>query len=178
MWEHILISHHAHFCICAGATMEVNISHRNRQEILTTPDLAHPDLFNNALNELLQLMKMVGSEWFLAAIGVVSYYHILMHSFLSYFPWEKNLAKDYWSSMFFKKLREDGTGSNGHELEVVTGWNYSPRLSCVHGEDDPFHEEHPSKSSAHDTNTQDVEQQWAEVSTIEFPSFGGKFVIC
>lgn len=114
--------------VIAGATMEVNISHRNRQEILTTPDLAHPDLFNNALNELLQLMKM-------------------------------NLAKDYWSSMFFKKLRDDGTGSNGHELEVVTGWNYSPRLSCVHGEDDPFHEEHPSKSSAHDTNTQDVEQQ-------------------
>lgn len=48
--------------VIAGATMEVNISHRNRQEILTTPDLAHPDLFNNALNELLQLMKMVGSE--------------------------------------------------------------------------------------------------------------------
>lgn len=90
---------------------------------------------------------------------ILSYYHILMHSFLSYFPWEKNLAKDYWSSMFFKKLRDDGTGSNGHELEVVTGWNYSPRLSCVHGEDDPFHEEHPSKSSAHDTNTQDVGQQ-------------------
>jgi hypothetical protein len=40
--------------------MEVNISHRRRQEILTTTDLAHPDLFNNALNELLQLMKMVG----------------------------------------------------------------------------------------------------------------------
>lgn len=39
--------------------MEVNISHRCRQEILTTADLAHPDLFNNALNELLQLMKMV-----------------------------------------------------------------------------------------------------------------------
>ena len=40
--------------------MEVNISHRSRQEILTTADLAHSDLFNNALNELLQLMKMVG----------------------------------------------------------------------------------------------------------------------
>ncbi|KAJ9709645.1 hypothetical protein PVL29_001233 [Vitis rotundifolia] len=48
--------------VMAGATMEVNISHRNRQEILATPDLAHPDLFHNALNELLQLMKMVGSE--------------------------------------------------------------------------------------------------------------------
>jgi hypothetical protein len=49
------------FCsIYTGAAMEVNISHRSRQEILTTTDLAHPDLFNNALNELLQLMKMVG----------------------------------------------------------------------------------------------------------------------
>lgn len=48
------------FCsIYTGAAMEVNISHRCRQEILTTADLAHPDLFNNALNELLQLMKMV-----------------------------------------------------------------------------------------------------------------------
>ena len=41
--------------------MEVNISHRTRQEILTTPDLAHPDLFKNAVNELLQLMNMVSS---------------------------------------------------------------------------------------------------------------------
>lgn len=41
--------------------MEVNICHRSRQEILTTLDLARPDLFNNALNELMQLMKMVGS---------------------------------------------------------------------------------------------------------------------
>ncbi|KAL5760025.1 hypothetical protein ACOSP7_018522 [Xanthoceras sorbifolium] len=45
--------------IVAGASMEVNISHRTRQEILTTPDLAHPDLFNNAINELMQLLKMV-----------------------------------------------------------------------------------------------------------------------
>lgn len=60
MWKSNLICH-GHFCIFAGATMEVNISHRNRQEILTTPDLADPDLFNNALNELLHLMKMVGS---------------------------------------------------------------------------------------------------------------------
>ena len=40
--------------------MEVNISYRTRQEILTTTNLAHPDLFNNALNELMQLMKTVG----------------------------------------------------------------------------------------------------------------------
>lgn len=39
--------------------MEVNISHRARQEILTTANLAHPDLFNNAVNELIQLMKTV-----------------------------------------------------------------------------------------------------------------------
>ncbi|KAL6983812.1 G-protein signaling regulator protein [Sarracenia purpurea var. burkii] len=103
--------------IVAGATMEVNISHRSRQEILTTPDLAHPDLFKNALNELVQLMKM-------------------------------NLAKDYWSSMFFLKLKEEANIiSIGHELEEVTGWNFSPRLSCVHGDDDPFHQEHPPKDS-------------------------------
>lgn len=45
---------------CTGAAMEVNISHRIRQDILTTTDLTHPDLFNNALNELMQLMKTVG----------------------------------------------------------------------------------------------------------------------
>ncbi|GER56043.1 regulator of G-protein signaling 1, partial [Striga asiatica] len=45
--------------IIPGAAMEVNISHRCRQEILSTPDLAHPNLFKNALNELIQLMKMV-----------------------------------------------------------------------------------------------------------------------
>ncbi|CAA0818369.1 Regulator of G-protein signaling 1 [Striga hermonthica] len=44
--------------ITPGAAMEVNISHRCRQEILSTPDLAHPNLFKNALNELIQLMKM------------------------------------------------------------------------------------------------------------------------
>lgn len=40
--------------------MEVNISHRCRQEILTTSDLAQPNLFKNAVNELLQLIRMVG----------------------------------------------------------------------------------------------------------------------
>lgn len=43
--------------------MEVNISHRSRQEILNTSDLARPDLFKNALNELIQLMKVVGYLW-------------------------------------------------------------------------------------------------------------------
>lgn len=42
--------------------MEVNIAHRTRQEILDTSDLAHPDLFNAAMGELLLLMKMVRSS--------------------------------------------------------------------------------------------------------------------
>lgn len=42
--------------------MEVNISHRSRQDILSTADLAQPDLFRNALNELVQLMIMVSSS--------------------------------------------------------------------------------------------------------------------
>ncbi|KAJ6689122.1 hypothetical protein OIU85_005521 [Salix viminalis] len=113
--------------IVAGAAMEVNISYRTRQEILTTTNLAHPDLFNNALNELMQLMKT-------------------------------NLAKDYWSSMFFIKFKEEAnTRFNGHEQETVAGWNFSPRLSSVHGADDPFHQEHALKGFGcdnHDLNTQ------------------------
>lgn len=48
-----------------GATMEVNISHRCRQEILCTLDLSDPNLFKNALNELVHLMKMnlVNDYW-------------------------------------------------------------------------------------------------------------------
>lgn len=42
-----------------GAKLEVNISHRCRQDILTTPNLAHQDLFKSAQNEVLQLMKTV-----------------------------------------------------------------------------------------------------------------------
>ena len=42
--------------------MEVNISHRRRQEILMTSDLARPDLFNNALNEIIQLIKTVSQN--------------------------------------------------------------------------------------------------------------------
>ncbi|XP_013608784.1 PREDICTED: regulator of G-protein signaling 1-like isoform X2 [Brassica oleracea var. oleracea] len=44
--------------IVAGAEMEVNVSHKTRQEILTTQDLTHLDLFKNALNEVMQLIKM------------------------------------------------------------------------------------------------------------------------
>ncbi|KAL1289892.1 hypothetical protein AAHE18_20G090700 [Arachis hypogaea] len=48
--------------IVAGAAMEVNISHRSRQEILTTSNLARADLFSNALNEIMQLMKTFQEE--------------------------------------------------------------------------------------------------------------------
>ncbi|XWS63775.1 hypothetical protein CRYUN_Cryun06bG0130700 [Craigia yunnanensis] len=106
--------------IIAGAAMEVNISHRIRHEILTTTDLTHPDLFTNALNELMQLMKM-------------------------------NLAKDYWSSIYFLKFREEiNTRYNGHEMEQMTGYNFSPRLSSVRATDDPFHQDHFSRGSSQD----------------------------
>lgn len=105
--------------IIAGAAMEINISHRIRQEILATTDLTHPDLFTNALNELMQLMKM-------------------------------NLAKDYWSSMYFIKFKEEASmRSNGHEMEM-TGYSFSPRLSSVHATDDPFHHDHFSRGSGQD----------------------------
>ncbi|KAL8224545.1 hypothetical protein R6Q57_020020 [Mikania cordata] len=107
--------------INTGSPMEVNISHRTRQQILTTPDLAHPDLFKNAANELLQLINM-------------------------------NLAKDYWSSIFFLKFKEEADmRSADHELEHVNGWNYSPRLSSVHFPDNPFSQDHiPRHPPGHD----------------------------
>ncbi|XVF43829.1 hypothetical protein PTKIN_Ptkin02bG0071600 [Pterospermum kingtungense] len=106
--------------IIAGAAMEINISHRIRQEIFATTDLTHPDLFTNALNELMQLMKT-------------------------------NLARDYWSSMYFIKFKEEASmRSNGHEMEQMTGYNFSPRLSSVHATDDPFHHDHFSRVSNQD----------------------------
>lgn len=61
----------------------------------------------------------------------------------------KNLLKDYWSSMFFVKFKEElRTKPEDNEcMERVVGWDYSPRLSIVHGVDDPFHQEHPQKGS-------------------------------
>ncbi|KAL2332706.1 hypothetical protein Fmac_013919 [Flemingia macrophylla] len=112
--------------IVAGAAMEVNISHKSRQEILSTSNLARPDLFRNALNEIIQLMRT-------------------------------NLARDYWSSMFFLKFQEESNvRSDGYELEQMTGWNFSPRLSSVHGTDDPFHQDHLLKSSGCSNDTTDL----------------------
>ncbi|MBA0711551.1 hypothetical protein Golax_010719 [Gossypium laxum] len=109
--------------IIAGSAMEVNISHRSRQAILSTTDLTHPDLFTNALNELIQLMKM-------------------------------NLAKDYWSSMYFLKLKDEtSVRSNGYEMEQMSGaYSFSPRLSCVNAIDDPFHQDHFSSGSSQDVH--------------------------
>lgn len=114
--------------IVVGAPMEVNISHRTRQDILATTDLTHPGLFTNALIELMQLMRT-------------------------------NLAKDYWSSIFYIKFKEEASmRSNGQELEESNSFNFSPRLSSVHGADDPFHhQEHLPKVSG--SNCPDSDSQ-------------------
>ncbi|XP_047307509.1 regulator of G-protein signaling 1 isoform X2 [Impatiens glandulifera] len=94
--------------VAAGATMEVNLSHRIRQEILTTADLTDPNLFKSAVNELVRLMQM-------------------------------NLLRDYWSSMYFLKFKEEDVMRRvGSNLEQMNSWNFSPRLSSVRGSDDPF----------------------------------------
>ncbi|GAB4840519.1 G-protein signaling regulator protein [Ancistrocladus abbreviatus] len=95
--------------------MEVNISYRTRQEILTTSNLAHPDLFRNAVNELLQLMKM----------SLVKDY------------WS--------SVFYVKFKEESGLNFDSPDFELMMSWNASPRLSSVHAADDPFHQEHPPK---------------------------------
>ncbi|KAK8657377.1 hypothetical protein V6N13_035618 [Hibiscus sabdariffa] len=96
--------------IIAGAAMEVNISHRIRQEILTTTDLTHPDLFTNALNELIQLVKM-------------------------------NLAKDYWSSMYFIKFKEEARmRCCGQEMEEMSGTIFQgdfPKITMLHTHNKP-----------------------------------------
>ncbi|KAK6922327.1 RGS domain [Dillenia turbinata] len=108
--------------IVAGAPMEVNISHRTRQEILCTTDLTHPNLFEDAVHELLQLMTM-------------------------------NLAKDYWSSTFFMKFKEEiSMRQDGQELEHLTGQNFSPRPSSVEISDDPFRPEHSLKKPSFDSH--------------------------
>lgn len=151
-----------------GAPMEINISYRCRQDILTTSNLAHPDLFNNALNELLQLMKMVrcpicsylcvfGNETKNKSAPFPLLVHIL--SMVLSFSWNlllKNLVKDYWSSTFFLKFKEEASmRSDTHEMETMTGWNFSPRLSGVRSTDDPFHQEYLTKDSDHSSGHTD-----------------------
>ncbi|KAG9446334.1 hypothetical protein H6P81_012462 [Aristolochia fimbriata] len=114
----------------SGSEMEINISHQVRQEILGTQDLAHPDLFNSALTEVIQLLKM-------------------------------NLVRDYWSSLFFMKFKEElQKQSQSNELtEQLVGWDYSPRLSSVISVDDPFQQEHPQRGYDHKYDNLDLESK-------------------
>ncbi|KAK4376997.1 hypothetical protein RND71_003293 [Anisodus tanguticus] len=84
-----------------------------RKEILTTNDLSHPDLFNNALG-----IEAAGETGCLTSCG---------HT--------KTLAKDYWSSEVSMR-RVD------HELELASGWNFFPRLTSLRCSADPFQHEH------------------------------------
>lgn len=63
--------------------------------------------------------------------------------------------------MFFIKFKEEANmRSSDHDLEQMAGWNFSPRLSSVHGADDPFHQEHPVKDTGcnnHDSDTRSQE---------------------
>lgn len=63
--------------------MEVNISHRSRQAILSTTDLTHPDLFTDALNELIQLMKMVC----VSLLGIYIYIYINHYEVVNPLNW-------------------------------------------------------------------------------------------
>lgn len=57
----------------------------------------------------------------------------------------KNLVRDYWSSIYFIKFKEEEGCDEAMHKE---GWSLSsPRLSSVQGSDDPFYQEHMSKSS-------------------------------
>ncbi|KAK9675475.1 hypothetical protein RND81_11G009400 [Saponaria officinalis] len=98
--------------IVPGAPMEVNISHRCREQILNTLDLAHPDLFKTALIELLHLMKtnLVRDYWS--------------------------------STFYMKYREASDMERNDHDLELVTTLNVAPRLSYVQASDDPFHQDH------------------------------------
>lgn len=63
------------------------------------------------------------------------------------FSFVKNLVRDYWSSIFYLKFKEESQMKSQELVERLAGWDYSPRMSSVHGSDDPFHEEHQNKSS-------------------------------
>ena len=118
--------------------MEVNVSHRTRQEILTTQDLTHPDLFKNALNEVMQLIKMVRYHLFFTLFRLQKAFSLGSHCLWWWYL--KNLLRDYWSSIYFIKFKEE----EGCDKE---GWSFSPpRISSVQGSDDPFYQEHLSKS--------------------------------
>jgi len=104
--------------IAVDSPLEINISHHMRQEILNTADLAHPDLFTNAVNEMVRMMQM-------------------------------NLEKDYWNSVFYSRFKEEiKDAAEASELwENTTVWDYSPKVSFVHGTDDPFDQDNLCRTS-------------------------------
>ncbi|KAL9246549.1 hypothetical protein vseg_020067 [Gypsophila vaccaria] len=112
--------------IVPGAPMEVNISHRCREQILNTLDLAHPNLFKSAVIELLHLMKtnLVRNYWS--------------------------------STFYMKYREAAGVDGNSHDLEMVTTWNVAPRLSHVQAADDPFHQDHLLTDSSHRIHEHDT----------------------
>ncbi|KNA20684.1 hypothetical protein SOVF_049790 isoform B [Spinacia oleracea] len=105
--------------IVAGAPMEVNISHRTRQQILNSGDLAHPNLFKTALNELLQLIKTNLERDYWSSM----YY------------------------MKFKEAGAKANSHGDLESSMSVSWNVTPRLSYVHAADDPFHQNYLFKAS-------------------------------
>lgn len=46
-----------------------------------------------------------------------------------------------------KYKQEADSKMNGHDLELAMTWNVTPRLSCVHAADDPFHQDNLLKGS-------------------------------
>lgn len=104
--------------IAVDSPMEINISHQMRQEILNTTDLAHPDLFTNAVNEVVRMMQM-------------------------------NLEKDYWNSTFYSRFKEEikDVAEASDVWDNTTIWDYSPKVSFVHGTDDPFDQDSLCRNS-------------------------------
>ncbi|KAH9318493.1 hypothetical protein KI387_020262 [Taxus chinensis] len=104
--------------ISVDSPMEINISHQMRQEILNTTDLAHPDLFKNAVNEMLQMMRM---------------------------NLEKDYWSSPFYLQFKEEAKADVEASE--HLEDITSWDISPKVSSVHAADDPFHQDSLGKIS-------------------------------
>ncbi|XP_057816520.2 regulator of G-protein signaling 1 isoform X3 [Cryptomeria japonica] len=101
-----------------GSPMEINISHQMRQEVLNTTDLAHPDLFKHAINEMVQLMRM---------------------------NLEKDYWSSPFYLQFKEEIKAEVEVSE--PLENITSWNCSPKVSSVNAVDDPFHQDSLTKNS-------------------------------
>lgn len=104
--------------ISVGSPMEINISHQMRQEVLNTTDLAHPDLFKHAINEMVQLIRM---------------------------NLEKDYWSSLFYLQLKEEMKAEVELSE--PLENITSWNCSPKVSSVNAADDPFHQDSLTKNS-------------------------------